>query len=59
MSYNCNMIVFDSSTIILLAKIEILDAFLLNFQDRTLVTPKVTIQHNYSICAVRRETSPH
>ncbi|MEW5766021.1 MAG: hypothetical protein AB1797_00130 [bacterium] len=38
------MIVFDSSTIILLTKIEILDAFLLNFPDRTLVSLKIKLE---------------
>ena len=39
-----NMIVFDSSTLILLAKIDILELFILNFHGRVLIPEKVRLE---------------
>jgi len=37
LSYNCHVIIFDASTLILLAKIEILETFALNFPEGVVI----------------------
>jgi len=41
MYYVCNMIIFDASTLILLARIDLLELFLSTFQGRIAIPKKV------------------
>ena len=41
MSYSKNMILFDASTLILLAKIEMLDIFVTDFEKKVVISDKV------------------
>jgi len=54
MSYNRNMIVFDSSTLILLARTDMLELFISNFQGRVLIPEKV----RFEVCVEGREETP-
>ncbi|MBI5047811.1 MAG: hypothetical protein HZB54_02500 [Deltaproteobacteria bacterium] len=54
LSYNCNMIVFDSSTLILLTKTNLLELFISNFRGRVLIPLKVKTE----VCTEGREETP-
>lgn len=48
------MIVFDSSTLILLAKTDLLELFVLDFRGKVLIPPKVKTE----VCIEKREETP-
>lgn len=54
MSYNYHMVVLDSSTIILLAKIDMLDIFISSFHSKVLIPEKVRDE----VLAEAREETP-
>lgn len=54
MSYNYHMIIFDASTIILLAKIDMLETFISNFHGKVLIPEKVRAE----VCTEGREETP-
>lgn len=54
MSYKYHMVVFDASTIILLAKIDLLETFISDFNDRVLIPEKVRDE----ICRETRKETP-
>ena len=54
LSYNHHMIIFDSSTLILLARIDLLEIFIQSFHDTVLIPEKVRIEIYYE----EREETP-
>ncbi len=54
MYYTCNMIIFDASTLILLAKIGLLELFISTFQGRVAIPKKVKSE----VCVQGREERP-
>jgi len=54
MYYVCNMIIFDASTLILLARIDLLELFLSTFQGRIAIPKKVKSE----VCIQGREERP-